>query len=382
MKATKKIFSIFLVVLLILSATTTAFANEITDLSTQRKLENMADDDTTYFLVRWESNIPVFEFSCWVEQNSLLPDVMDYTVEYGEELVADYMVYVAEQRAKVEESNRQFFAEHFNASTDELVYSSNNTDFLVVKATKASVLKVAELEDCYVLYVGATESAAQTFIDDNDRYNWFPERFTMDPYELVYAVHHFEGETFERDWREYWTYPGYFYVHLYNHYPAGAATADESTPDYVLVHAGNDICSPAGSAGGFGDYLVTAANIYYPYTLGYYIITTEDMNVLTLREAWDAQIPNIEDVFEDYGLGVKRGDSNLDGEINIKDATFIQKCIAGIEEFADGEYAGGFAEGGQGEDGFYHGRVSDVNIDDEVNVKDATTIQKRLAGLE
>ena len=70
------------------------------------------------------------------------------------------------------------------------------------------------------------------------------------------------------------------------------------------------------------------------------------------------------------------------GEITIKDATLIQKCIAKIEKFTEYEYVCGFAESGQGENGMFDDRISDVNRDGEVNVKDATEIQKLVAGIK
>ena len=56
------------------------------------------------------------------------------------------------------------------------------------------------------------------------------------------------------------------------------------------------------------------------------------------------------------------GDANLDGKVNVKDATQIQKCIAGIIAFGTNEKT-----------------CADVNGDGEINVKDATYIQKWVA---
>ena len=58
------------------------------------------------------------------------------------------------------------------------------------------------------------------------------------------------------------------------------------------------------------------------------------------------------------------GDANLDGTLNIKDATSIQKNIAGLEEFTEQQKS-----------------LADFNADTVVNIKDATAIQKKIAGL-
>lgn len=59
------------------------------------------------------------------------------------------------------------------------------------------------------------------------------------------------------------------------------------------------------------------------------------------------------------------GDADLNGKINIRDATLIQKSIANITSLsAEGE------------------KLSDVDFSGVVNVRDATAIQKWLAGIE
>ncbi|MDO5124225.1 MAG: dockerin type I repeat-containing protein, partial [Eubacteriales bacterium] len=59
------------------------------------------------------------------------------------------------------------------------------------------------------------------------------------------------------------------------------------------------------------------------------------------------------------------GDSNLDGSVNIKDATLIQKYSASIEEISDDALL-----------------CAEVTKDKRVNVKDATAIQKFVAGMD
>ena len=59
------------------------------------------------------------------------------------------------------------------------------------------------------------------------------------------------------------------------------------------------------------------------------------------------------------------GDANVDGKVNIRDATAIQKHIAGLITLS--------------ETGFV---LADVDASGNVNVKDATAIQKHIAGIE
>ena len=60
----------------------------------------------------------------------------------------------------------------------------------------------------------------------------------------------------------------------------------------------------------------------------------------------------------------KLGDVNMDGKINISDATEIQKGIAGLVSLSD-----------------YQNKLADVNKDGKSNVTDATHIQKYIAGI-
>lgn len=60
----------------------------------------------------------------------------------------------------------------------------------------------------------------------------------------------------------------------------------------------------------------------------------------------------------------KLGDVNLDGKLNIRDATKIQKFIAKLEEFVH-----------------LQNNVADYDSDGKINIKDATRIQMFIAGL-
>ncbi len=78
-----------------------------------------------------------------------------------------------------------------------------------------------------------------------------------------------------------------------------------------------------------------------------------------IYDAADALLP----VAVNYSYA-KMSDANTDGDINIKDATYIQKSLANMIEASEISQL-----------------VSDVNGDGKVTIKDATAIQKQLAGL-
>ena len=73
----------------------------------------------------------------------------------------------------------------------------------------------------------------------------------------------------------------------------------------------------------------------------------------------------VEVIFEQEAIPELLGDVNLDEKVNIKDATQIQKAVAKIVEFDEGE-----------------NRRAEVTGDGKLNIKDATAIQKYAAKIE
>lgn len=88
------------------------------------------------------------------------------------------------------------------------------------------------------------------------------------------------------------------------------------------------------------------------YMNGYMVLSTDSLGLYALAVP-AAPAPA-------YQLG----DANTDGDVNIKDATAIQKHIAGIELLST--------------EGL---KVADYNADEDINIKDATAIQKFIAGI-
>lgn len=104
--------------------------------------------------------------------------------------------------------------------------------------------------------------------------------------------------------------------------------------------------------------------------LGYYVVIPEAHEVIILEDAVKADLDGLKDWCAEEGIARKIGDADADGEITVKDATYIQKSVAGFEGYADKDiYA------------MYCSSYSDFDGNYKVNVKDATNIQKYLADL-
>ena len=338
----------------------------------------LEDGEFAYFTVYHHSTYDemVYDYPYFVKANNLLPDVRDYKidVDYSQRtdtiLYEKYKEYYKEKLQKMVEINEKFFYENFKAEGSGLVFSSKCNELIVVYAEKTEIKEIEARDSTSVHYEGKELSQAQWRIDSESSSYFDPDFYEPKEYELVYGLHYYE--THEPVDARYEGI-GYMYTPLYNHY---------ATPDYILVFAGENSCSPAFSAGELGNYIIQEYNIYYPYIFGYHVIVTEDMSVLTLSEAYEQNIPGIMDVFEDYGLGRLRGDVTGDRKISIKDATAIQKHIAEIE-IIESNYISGFALSGQAnnDDMLYSAYISDFDKDLSTTIKDVTAIQKHLAGI-
>lgn len=164
------------------------------------------------------------------------------------------------------------------------------------------------------------------------------------------------------------------YQYYYNELFAYSANENTSTPDFVLVECYKDYVGYERDFRVFvGDYVFISDYDHYPYNLGYFVFTPANNQILTIEEAI-ISIPNVGEALFDNGVCRMLGDVNIDGELNIKDATAIQKKIANIIELDD-EYT--YIVSDVETKGLY----SDFNRDEILNVKDATAIQKNIAGL-
>ena len=166
-----------------------------------------------------------------------------------------------------------------------------------------------------------------------------------------------------------------YYSEKYEYYSDNNATEDEAVPDYVLIYLRTNMCTAMPIAYAYGDYVLfqTSGEIPFAFGRGIYIPKTQE--VMSLTAACDRGIEGIDKVFTEAGVGRLIGDMDKDRRISIKDATYIQKILAGIEGFTEPTiYAAGFDE-------TLPISISDFNRDRVRNIKDATAIQKYLAGI-
>ncbi len=149
---------------------------------------------------------------------------------------------------------------------------------------------------------------------------------------------------------------------------------EEATPDFVVVETGENITNEAPCVKRIGKYAVANEQTYAPFDVGYYVYFPYEDKLYTLEEAYEAY-PDFSDIMIsmiDYpttGHFRLIGNVDYDNRITVRDATRIQKRIAGymLDESSIPQL---------------ELEASDFNSDGKVNVKDVTAIQKFVAGLE
>ncbi|MBQ7999959.1 MAG: hypothetical protein IJ298_01915 [Ruminococcus sp.] len=164
----------------------------------------------------------------------------------------------------------------------------------------------------------------------------------------------------------------------YEYYSPDSATYDEATPDYVIVYVNCNLAYGMSSIDILGDYVLRESSGSIPYPYGKCIYVPTEDKIYSIPEAYEMNLEGIEKIFTEAGVGELIGDVDKDRELSIKDATHIQKCLAGLTEFDRYDMTDEFVWA----EGTALCAISDFNRDGERNIKDATAIQKCLAGLE
>ncbi len=158
---------------------------------------------------------------------------------------------------------------------------------------------------------------------------------------------------------------------------------EEASPDYVVVEVDCSVttCKIYFELDGYYIYCYEP-HYYGERLLSYYVVDLESKSVIPYTEALasskDEYYPFLTD--SGYDKIVRIGDINRDNNLDIKDATAIQKCVAELESFDD--YLDDLFPFNEKQYMEWYRYVSDFNRDGERNIKDATAIQKCIAGLK
>ncbi len=212
------------------------------------------------------------------------------------------------------------------------------------------------------LFTFSAFSTSAAVIDDENKYK----------YDEIIIPKVFENDELEDP--EFIVY----YSELYEYYSSQKTAAENGdVPDYVLVYITSNRVGPMNVAEVFDDFILENDCYEYPFTFGYGVYVPSNEEIYSLSYAYEIKLEGIEKVFTEYGLGRLIGDMDGDRKITIKDATYIQKCLAGINKFF-GDIIISF-QSIENPPLLY---ISDFNRDCKRNIKDATAIQKHLAKID
>lgn len=185
-------------------------------------------------------------------------------------------------------------------------------------------------------------------------------------------------ENFNEENNDWYSYSELYY---YTDGKGSEANVEGATPDYVLIEGCTYESAPIDVFAQFSDYMLHYGH-GSPDMLKHYIYTPNDGKIYTLDKAVEAEIEGVMNVFTDYGLGTLMGDVDGDGKLTVKDATYLQKCLANYKGFELPEELIGLPVTKDDSPDTNLICIADFDRNDRVNIKDATAIQKRLAKVE
>ena len=161
------------------------------------------------------------------------------------------------------------------------------------------------------------------------------------------------------------------YREIYKHYQH----MGPDMPDYVLISLYTNLGYDMPVADLFGDKLLYSSSGSIPFAHGYGIYIPETQKLYSLSVAVENEIEGIEIALEHISFDALMGDNDEDRKLTIKDATYLQKCLAGLKEYRKDDVIEAF----QYDDNAPARFISDYNRDGVRNIRDATAIQKKLA---
>ena len=168
--------------------------------------------------------------------------------------------------------------------------------------------------------------------------------------------------------------PEVFVNEIYNTEYLGN-TADEAvtteyygTDELYALFRGGQVKSQEYSEEIIDDFLIIGSEYTHSddNPTGFFVVTESGV-IRTLMEGFELDVLHIDRVAMELPYVYVIGDADYDWEITIKDATMIQKILAGLEEYKSVVCAS---------------RPEDKDRDGSVTIKDATAIQKHIAELD
>lgn len=171
----------------------------------------------------------------------------------------------------------------------------------------------------------------------------------------------------------------YYYDELYYHH------VDENDPDSEIDWAIVYATFYAGSAMSIKrlvlDRVITNGSIEAYYPVGWALYDAQTKEFISIDKVDVTKYQGLEVGLEKAHVGNPLGDADMDGELTVLDATYIQRVLAKLCEFNLWDDLSGCSLAGVKYDRPLD-YISDIDGDGERNILDATAIQLKLAKLD
>lgn len=182
-----------------------------------------------------------------------------------------------------------------------------------------------------------------------------------------------------------------YYKELFYHY-------DESGDvDWVFIFCHTDWYVPEGGYYHIGNRLIKTSESYTPCSLGFAVFDVKDNKFYDISKVWKDEKYSVvakqfeqavDKGFSDFETNLIIGDMNYDNYITVSDATYLQKCLAGLEDYPVTPELQMFIDQKIAYDPvncnitFKINDFYDTNADGTVSISDATKIQRISAEID
>ena len=170
----------------------------------------------------------------------------------------------------------------------------------------------------------------------------------------------------------------YYYDERYYHYVD--ENNSESDIDWAIVYALAYATDGTGIKRIVADRVIaTGMDVWYTHGWALYDAATKEF--ISIDKVDIAKYDGFEKGLAEAKVGKPFGDADLDGELSVLDATYIQRAIARLSEFEDRDDLSQYDTRGVNYDRPLN-YISDIDGDGERTILDATAIQMKLARIE
>lgn len=352
MSKMKKFIGVLLsITMLLLSAPSINASAESNNTNTSMKISYSVIDKINHTAVGekisvclWCNGVNISEAKRLTELEFGALQLKDYTIEEINEYMSIYNRIINEMEVNSVQKTKDQLA----IADEDIITEAGNALFVYMNADE--IYKAANSDLIYSIdYYDSDTLVVQPYQPYSDLK--YEDKFNL------YFNRNYTGEIL-------------VYDELYYH------QSEDGTIDWALVSATSNLIEPKLTYAVFGERVYTSNNIMSPFSIGYGIYDVDKDEFIDLcmviKSGTQNEYNGLSEQVSSLKIGKLIGDMDGDDKISIKDATYIQKCLANINSFPDNDKIEGLNL--TEEIVFF----SDFNRDGIRNILDVNDLQKAL----